>query len=167
MIKIRLIGLLLSAIALSACNQKFTVSVNDQNVYDPRPNQTVQRFSDAGLQACVNLTIQQAGVDVDKIKVLACPDWQIEEIESIGELRSLQFLDLSDNKITSLAPLSALRNLSSISISNNRISDAAPLQRIASLTSATLSGNPDIPCQQIEALREKLKTNLVSDQCNP
>jgi Leucine-rich repeat (LRR) protein len=167
MMKPQLVGILLSAIVLSACSQKFTVSVNDQNVYDPRPNQTAQRFSDPGLQACVNLTVQQTGVDVDKIKVLACPDWQIAEIESIGTLRSLQFLDLSDNNITSLAPVTTLRNLSSISINNNRISDAAPLLRIATLTSATLNGNADIPCQQIESLRAKLKANLVSDQCKP
>ena len=159
--------LMLFAAALSACSQKFAVSINDNSVYDPRPNQTSVRFSDAGLQGCVNRTAQQRNLKVEDIKVMACPEWQIEQIESIGALKSLEFLDLQSNRIASLAPLTSLRNLRSISISNNRIRDITPLLRMATLTSATLNGNPNIPCQQIAQLRERLKNNLVADSCAP
>lgn len=161
----RLVCILLITAALSACSQKFAVSINDNSVYDPRPNQTSVRFSDAGLQGCVNRTAQQSSLKVEDIKVMACPEWQIEQIESIGALKSLEFIDLQSNRIVSLAPLTSLRNLRSISVSNNRIRDITPLLRMTTLTSATLSGNPNIPCQQIEQLRERLKNNLVADSC--
>lgn len=161
----QLICLLLTAFALSACNQRFAVSINDQSVYDPRPNQTTVRFSDPGLQGCVNRALQQSGQSLEEIKVLACPQWQIEQIESIGALKSLEFLDLQSNRLVSLAPLTSLRNLRSISVGNNLIRDITALERIATLTAATLEGNPNIPCQQIAALRERLGNNLSSDSC--
>ncbi|MDX1489762.1 MAG: leucine-rich repeat domain-containing protein [Pseudohongiellaceae bacterium] len=163
---VKTISLVLLTASVAACGQKYTVSVNNQSVYDPRPNQTQVRFSDTGLQACVNLAIQQTGLAVEELKVLSCPQWEIEQIESIGALRSLQFLDLSNNAITSIAPVVRLRNLSSITLSNNKLRDISPLERVATLNFATLSGNPNIPCEQIDKLRQRLANNLISGECS-
>jgi hypothetical protein len=155
------LSLLLMIAALgSACSQRFAVSINDQSLYDPRPNTTSYRFSDPGLQACVNFALREPGSQLEDIRVLSCAEWEVQEIEGIGILRSLQFLDLSGNQINSLAPLANLPRLSSLSAVNNRIIDITPLIGLTSLTSATLAGNNNIPCAQLDRLETRLGANL-------
>ena len=144
---------------LVGCAQRYAVSINEQTVYDPRPNSTGYRFSDPGLQGCVNFALEGGG-SPEVLTVLACPGWEIAEIEGIGALSSLQFLDISNNSIMSLAPLEGLDRLSSLTITDNRITDIAPLLSMQTLTSAVLTGNNDIPCGQLEALSERLGNNL-------
>lgn len=150
---------ILALIALAGCSQRFAVSINEQTVYDPRPNATGYRFSDPGLQGCVNFALQGGGA-VETLTVLACPGWEIDEIEGIGALNSLQYLDISNNRISSLAPLEALDRLSSLTITNNRVTDIAPLLSMPTLTSAVLTGNDNIPCGQLDDLSERLGNNL-------
>ncbi len=145
---------------LAGCSQKFAVSINEQSIYDPRPNTASVSFTDTGLQACVNIALRQPDATVENLTVLACPGWEITEIEGIDALNGLQFLDISDNRVSSLAPLAGLNGLSSITAANNRISDIAPLLSMVTLTSATLTGNNDIPCGQLEALAVKLGEKL-------
>ncbi|MDP1931878.1 MAG: leucine-rich repeat protein [Gammaproteobacteria bacterium] len=150
---------ILAIIILGGCAQRFAVSINDQTVYDPRPNATEYRFSDPGLQGCVNFALQGGG-SVATLTVLACPGWEITEIEGIGALAALQFLDLSNNQISSLAPLESLNRLSSLTATNNRITDIAPLLSMRTLTSAVLTGNNNIQCGQLDNLDERLGNNL-------
>ena len=153
------------ALLASACSsQRFAVSVNEQPIYDPRPNATTYRFPDPGLQACVNIALQRPNSTVESITTLACPGWEIEAIEGIDALEGLQHLDISDNRISSIAPLDALRNLSTLTASNNRITDVALLESMATLTAATLTGNNNIPCQQLDVLAQKLGGNLARPQ---
>src|SRR5690606_19700984 len=125
---LRVIGITTLALLASACSQRFAVSVNEQPIYDPRPNTTEYRFQDPGLQACVNIALQRPNTSAESITTLACPGWQIAAIEGIDALRALQHLDISDNNISSIAPLDALDNLSTLTASNNRITDIALLQ---------------------------------------
>jgi Leucine-rich repeat (LRR) protein len=148
------------ALLCSGCSQRFAVTLNNQTLYDPRPSAGTQQFADPGLQGCVNFALQQPNMTLETLKVLACPGWEIEVLDGIATLTDLQFLDLSDNRISSLAPLQPLRNLSSISILNNRVTDIAPLLSMLTMTSATLSGNDNIQCSQLEALGAKLGQNL-------
>lgn len=152
--------IILIALFCSSCSQRFAVTLNDQTLYDPRVSASEQRFADAGLQGCVNFALQQPDTTVETLKVLACPGWEIEELDGIAALAALQFLDLSDNRISSLAPLEPLRNLSSVSILNNRVTDIAPLLSMVTLTSAMLTGNDNIQCAQLEVLSSKLGKNL-------
>lgn len=155
-----LLGLILISIISSACSQRFAVSVNNQTLLDPRPNDTVYRFADPGLQGCVNLALQQPNAELESITVLSCIGSEIESIEGIALLSSLQFLDLSNNRISSIAPLSGLKRLSSVSIGGNRLRDIEPLIQMNSLTSASLAGNPMISCAQLNTLAAKLGDNL-------
>ncbi len=148
------------ALLSSGCSQRFAVTLNDQTLYDPRVNAAEQHFADPGLQGCVNFALQQPNATLETLKVLACPGWEIENLDGIVTLAALQFLDLSDNRISSLAPLQPLRNLSSVSILNNRVTDIAPLLSMVTLTSATLTGNDNIQCRQLDALSDKLGQNL-------
>lgn len=154
------IVVVLFVLSCSSCSQRFAVTLNNQPLYDPRVNAADQRFADPGLQGCVNFALQQPDTTLETLKVLACPGWEIEILDGITQLTALQFLDLSENRISSLAPLQALRNLSSISIVNNRVTDIAPLLSMVTLTSATLSGNNNIQCSQLDVLSGKLGQNL-------
>lgn len=159
-IKLRLPLLLMITALGTACSQRFAVSINDQSLYDPRPNATSYRFADPGLQACVNFALREPGSQLADIRVLSCSEWEVEEIEGIAVLSSLQFLDISGNQISSLAPLSGLPRLSSLSAVNNRIIDITPLLGMTSLTSAALAGNNNIPCAQLDRLENRLGANL-------
>lgn len=158
--RFRLLGLLLLGLVTSACSQRYAVSINNQTIIDQRPNATAYRFDDPGLQGCVNFALQQPDATVESITVLSCSGWDIGNIEGIGILRALQFLDLSNNHITSVAPLAPLRRLSSISLSDNRVRDISPLSALNSLTSASLSGNEQISCAQLNVLETRLGDNL-------
>ena len=144
----------------SACSQRYAVSINNQTVYDPRPNATAYRFADPGLQGCINLALQQPNAELERITVLSCSGWEIEDLEGISLLKALQFLDLSNNRISSVAPLSSLPRLSSLSITNNRVRDIETLIAMNSLTSAILTGNTTISCAQLNTLAAKLGDNL-------
>ncbi len=150
----------LFVLSCSSCSQRFAVTLNNQTLYDPRVNPAAQHFADPGLQGCINFALQQPDTTLETLKVLTCPGWEIEILDGITQLTALQFLDLSDNRISSLAPLQPLRNLSSISIVNNRVTDIAPLLSMVTLTSATLSGNDNIQCSQLDVLSGKLGQNL-------
>jgi len=152
--------LVLLTLVVSACSQRFAVSVNNQTLIDPRPNATAYRFADPGLQGCVNLALQQPNATIETITVLSCSGWEIESIEGIATLRALQFVDISNNRISSLAPLSQLPRLSSISATDNRIRDIEPLIAMDTLTSALLTGNSNIACDQLTSLGERLGDNL-------
>lgn len=157
---IRSIKLILLIFVFSACSQRFAVSVNNQSLIDPRPNATAFRFADPGLQGCVNFAMQQPNAQLETISVLSCSGWEIESIEGIVTLRALQFVDLSNNRISSLAPLAQLPRLSSLSAADNRIRDIEPLIAMSSLTSAVLTGNPNIACKQLASLGQRLGENL-------
>jgi len=147
-------------LTMAACSQQFAVSINDQTVFDPRPGAAQYRFADAGLQACVNFALQQPGATFETLAILSCPGWEIEDIEGIGTLTTLQFLDVSNNSISSLAPLSALPRLGGLNAGDNQITDIAPLFSLNSLASAVLTGNDGILCRQLDTLQERLQLNL-------
>ncbi len=153
--------LLFAVLALAACSQRFAVSINERPVFDPRPGASAYRFADSGLQACVNFALQQPGARFDALTILACPDWEIENIEGIGAITTLQYLDVSNNRLTSLAPLSALPRLSGVNASVNQLTDIAPLLSMRSLTTAVLTGNDGILCRQLDALQQRLQGNLT------
>jgi Leucine-rich repeat (LRR) protein len=151
----------------TGCARKFTVSVNQQTLYDPRALSGLVQVADAGLQSCINLLMRQQQLsDATQIRVIACPVLQIETLEGIQALSGLRFVDVSNNLLSNLDPLRQLGNLSSVNAPNNQLQDISGILNINSLTSAVLSDNPAIPCDQLELLERRLGPNLIrSAQC--
>ena len=154
-------------ITATACSQKFTISLNDQAVYDPDGRLLSSQLSDPNLQGCANYALsQQELMGIDQLPVLSCADSEVRTIENIGQLSRLRFLDLGNNNISNITPLEQLNQLSGINLANNPIRDASPLLNIPALNSANLLGNFEIPCEQLQILREKLGDNLqASSSC--
>jgi len=149
-------------LSLTACETPFTVSVNNQPVYDPDGRQASQTVVDADLQGCINLALRQQKLnDAADITVLSCANSQITGLENIGRLRSLRFLDVSNNNIVNITPLEDLHQLGGLNLMNNRIIDVSPLLNISSLATVSLSGNDNIPCEQLRLLELKLGNNLT------
>lgn len=150
----------LALLSVTACSQRFAVSINERTVFDPRPGASTYRFVDPGLQACVNFALQQAGASFDTLAVLSCPGWEIENLEGIGAITTLQYLDVSGNSLSSLAPLSALPRLSGVNATDNQITDIAPLLSLNALASVILTGNDGILCRQLDTLQQRLQQAL-------
>ncbi len=147
---------------LTACNRLYSVSVNEQVLYDPRPGNPAIRFEDAGLQSCVNVRMEQdPSVAPGDITILSCSDLEIGSLEGISALSSLRYLDVGDNELEHLDALARLPRLVSVRAPDNPLRDISALLRIDTLTTAVLSGSPGIPCDQLDALEERLGDDLI------
>ena len=156
------LALLIWLSLFASCNQPFTVTVNDQAVYDPTGRLISSEVSDADLQGCINLAMQQQNVSsAEALAVLSCANSEIQNLERIGQLVQLRFLDLANNSISNLMPLEELPLLGGLNLSNNRISNVGPLFNIPNLASVSLAGNNDIACDQLQLLRDKFGDNLT------
>ncbi len=156
------IGLTLAVIVLlTSCTRQFAVSINNNVLYDPRPNSVVM-VEDPGLQSCINLALeQQGGGSPTTIRILTCPYLEIVSLSGIFVLENLQYLDLSGNQVENFDPLQRLSRLSSVNAPDNNLKDIGGVLDIPSLTSAVLTGNNDIPCDQLDDLQERLNSSLL------
>lgn len=153
--------LLLGIISLQSCTRQFSVSVNEQTLYDPRTQLPVVQLSDPGLQGCVNIALQQQQVQsINELSALSCANSEVVRLDGLEQLHALRFLNLSDNNIDDLNPLQALGQLSGLSLANNPISDVAALLSLPSLNVVNLLGSEDIPCSQLNLLEQKIGTGL-------
>ncbi len=148
--------------SLSACSQRYTVSVNNQAVFDPTGRLFTGELSDPDLQGCVNIAMQQQGVaSAEMLRVLSCGNSEVETLANIGQLSQLRFLDLSNNVIRDLSPLTSLRQLGGLNLMNNAIEDIGSLLNMNSLASVDLTGNNNISCQQLAGLEARLGSSLT------
>ncbi|MDA0279271.1 MAG: hypothetical protein O3C29_02330 [Proteobacteria bacterium] len=154
-------------ISISACSQNYTVSVNNQAVFDPTGRLFNGDLADPDLQGCVNIAMQQQNLqNAELLRVLSCGSSEVETVEAIEQLTQLRFLDLSNNFIRDISPLQGLRSLGGLNLMNNEIADISPLLNMANLASINLVGNNNIPCQQLLILEARLGSNLSGpDSC--
>lgn len=150
---------------LVSCSQEFTVSVNDQAVFDPRGRLFTGQLADADLQGCVNFATQQQGLQNPALlTVLSCANSEISDLGNISLLPQLRFLDVGNNNISNITPLEELTQLGGLNLMNNAITDIGVLLNIPTLASVSLVGNNEIPCNQLQLLRARLGDNLSSPE---
>lgn len=149
-------------LALSACADRYTVAINNQPVFDPTGRLFDGRLTDPDLQGCVNIAMQNQNIqNAELLRVLACANSEVETLENIDRLPQLRFLELSNNRIHELSDLQRLRALGGLDLSNNAITDISTLLNMPSLATVNLAGNPEIPCQQLDILGERLGSSLT------
>lgn len=158
---------LLLTVLLGACNRLYSISVNEQVLYDPRPGNPVIRFEDPGLQSCVNVRMQEdPSLAPEDITILSCVGLEIQSLEGINVLQSLESIDVSDNELEHLDELARLPRLTSVRAPGNPLQDVSGLLRASSLTAATLTQTRQIPCNQLDSLQNRLGNNLARpDEC--
>ncbi|MGM0634296.1 MAG: hypothetical protein ACQETO_14140, partial [Pseudomonadota bacterium] len=79
----------------------------------------------------------------------------------ISALSSLRYLDVGDNELEHLDALARLPRLVSVRAPDNPLRDISALLRIDTLTTAVLNGSTGIPCDQLDALEERLGDDLI------
>jgi len=158
---------LLMVLVLSTCATKFQVTLNNQQVYNPTTGAGASQITDADLQGCINLALSQQGLNnPTEITVLSCANANISSVDGIIQLRQLRFLDLGGNNISNLTPIRVLSQLAGLNVADNPIIDIAPLLSMSGLSNVNLHGNDDIPCSQLDILRQRLGDNLTEpDTC--
>lgn len=145
---------------LAACSN-YTVSVNNQAVFDPTGRLFNGELADPDLQGCVNIAMQQQNTqNAEMLRVLSCGNSEVETLDNIEQLAQLRFLDLSNNRVRELAPLAGLRSLGGLNLMNNSITDIGTLLNMNNLASVNLVGNNNISCQQLLSLENRLGDNL-------
>lgn len=158
---IRLVSMLLLTLLATACGRQYSVSVNEQVMYDPRPGSAQLRVPDPGLQSCINVALRDSETTPADIEILSCADLEIETLDGIAGLPDLRFLDVGGNELEHLDPLAGMRELVSVRAPDNPLNDVSGLLDIATLTSAVLSGSSEIPCEQLDELEEELGNDLL------
>jgi len=147
---------------LTACADRYTVAINNQPVFDPTGRLFDGRLADPDLQGCVNIAMQNQNIqNAELLRVLACANSEVETLENIDQLPQLRFLELSNNRIHEISDLLRLGSLGGLDLSNNAITDISTLLNMPSLVTVNLSGNPEIPCQQLDILGQRLGNNLT------
>ena len=147
---------------IAACSHQYTVSVNDQPVFDPTGRLSQGDLTDADLQGCLNIALQQQKLQNPALlRVLYCANSEVKTLGNIAQLPQLRFLDLSNNEVRDLSPLLELKLLGVLNLTNNPLTDISPLLNMPNLTTVYLDGNDDLPCQQLQALEQKLGSKLT------
>lgn len=92
----------------------------------------------------------------------------IEKIENLNSLKSLQILNLSFNKISKLENISVLKNLEILNLSNNLIEEIPPIiVKNINLTEINLANNFVSEKSSINNLRTLAKLTVLSLLNNP
>ena len=159
--KLKSLTLYCSAL-LTSCANPIVISVNEQAIYDPSDRVRNAEVLDADLQGCINLALQQQGMDsAAQLSTLSCANAEIRDLERISFLANLRFLDLGDNNVTNITPLEDLPLLSGLNLRNNQVRDVGPLLNMPNLSSVNLHGNHSIPCSELDTLRSRFGANIT------
>lgn len=151
------------ALLVSACSSPYTVSINNNAVFDPQDRLYTGEVRSADLQGCINFALRQQKIEnEDQLQVLACANSEVADLANISRLQNLRFIDLGKNRISNLTPLERLDRLSGLNLSDNLIEDISPLLRIQTLRSLNLAGNDSIPCRDVAELTRRLGANFTA-----
>jgi Leucine-rich repeat (LRR) protein len=149
-------------VLVAGCARQFSVTLNDQSLYDPRLEASSLPVSDADLQGCLNLALRQQGLqNPADLTALSCANANVLDLDGIAQYSNLRFLDLAGNRISNLQPLVSMNQLNGLSIPENPISDISILLVMRGLTAVILSGNNEIPCRQLDRLQAQIGENLT------
>ncbi|WP_347331226.1 leucine-rich repeat domain-containing protein [Marinimicrobium locisalis] len=145
---------LFSAMLLNAC-AGYSVSVNDNPVYNPPTLFTDFRLVDGALHDCVQQTIEdQTITQASQLTQLNCSSAGIETLEGLSAFPALRALSLKDNAITELRPLKPLSRLEILLLEDNDIRSAEPLLALLRLKELDLSGNTNLACGDAQQLKD-------------
>lgn len=143
----RILSLLLLIAAstiLTAC-ARYSVSLNDNEVYAPPSLFTNYAIGDTALAVCV--------------------DYSLREIEATSS-DNLLLLNCSNAGIVTTDGLEIFSRLEQLSLSDNRLTNIDPLLQLVHLTYLDLRGNEEIDCEVATQLQENIEgTVFVPAHC--
>ena len=90
-----------------------------------------------------------------KLENFALLECNVSDVHSVGNLKEITSLTITNTPVKDITPLSNLKTLEMLSLMNNNISDISPLKSFINLKRLYLQGNP-LTEDQIDELREAL-----------
>lgn len=148
-----LTSLALSALLLNACSG-YSVTVNDNPVYNPPSLFTDFRLVDGALHDCVQQTIEDQQItQASQLTQINCSSAGISNLEGLSAFPALRAISLNDNAITDLSHLKPLSRLEILLLEDNDIRSAEPLLTLLRLEELDLSGNPNLACGDARQLK--------------
>lgn len=130
---------ILLALSLAGCN-RYIVTLNDQQVYRPKPLFKDFKLADTALDTCVRQTIADNKLtSPEQLATLHCSHAGIKSLEGIQLFTALTNLNLSNNQLISIAPLLSLTGLDTIDLSANPNLECHDIDRLATQTGARIT----------------------------
>lgn len=133
----------LTAIILTTSCANYRVTLNNNDLIEPRLLFKDFALADAALHTCVEQTISD------------------RKIETASQLSAL---NCSSAGIATLQGLDIFKQLKYINLSHNKLSSVAPLLGFTALETVDLSSNPSIDCREVAVLRSRAQ-KLIAPLC--
>jgi Leucine-rich repeat (LRR) protein len=150
----RTITALALVLALGSCAD-YTFTVNERVVYTPAPLFSDYEISDAALAECVEQHIADlAATAADSLEVLNCSHAGVADLAGIQVFAQLRQLKLSNNSINELQPLADMAALQELYLDGNALESIVPIRDLPELEFLDLGENPELRCEELDALRE-------------
>ncbi|CAL6009579.1 Conserved_hypothetical protein [Hexamita inflata] len=141
---------------LQICNDVQVISIGFLNHF--------ANLQELYIYKCINVSFESALTTVTKLSVVEC---ELESIQGIGQMKQLQFLDLSKNKLKNIDELQQLTNLTNLNLSFNSICNISVLQYLISLQNLSLQNNKIIfiqpVCQLPSLIHLSIRNNVIQD----
>lgn len=145
------VGVLL---ALSACS-RYSVSVNDNIVYEPPQLFSDFNVEDSELRTCLQKTIAEANVrSAEQLRRLICPAGSISTLSGIEVFSQIEYLGLAENNVQVLAPITELTQLKQADLRSNNVKDFSVLLSHKSVLFLNAKGNTRANCDSLQASHE-------------
>lgn len=154
-------GLLPALLLLTTGCADYSISVNEQPMYNPPVLFTDFQLADAALETCVQQTIEDQQVTrAGELTRLNCSSAGIESLEGLSRFAGLKAVNLDDNGIADISPLETLSRLEVLQLKNNRISSAEPLLALLQMRELDLRGNEALKCGDARQLTEQSEAEV-------
>ncbi len=156
------LGILLS-FGLASCAD-YSISVNDNTVYDPPKIFTQFRVADSNLQRCIDETIKEEKItNAKQLRNLQCPNKDIQVLDGLAIFSELKILGLAGNPLKNIDDVAALKLLEQLDL---QASGTIQLTKISGLKLdyLNLSENPDLHCDDFQQLMD-IKSLIKPEHC--
>jgi len=148
---------LIAIIPLFICTscKNYSVSLNQNEIYNPVKVFTDFKLIDTALQQCVDRIIKENKLTKpEQLQSVICGPTGIVTLEGLAFFDSITHLGVRDNKVANIEAISHLKQLKQLDISNNLIKDISPIFTLETLEYVNLEGLEAIPCRQVAALEK-------------
>lgn len=151
-------------LTMTACS-RYSISVNDNVVYEPPTLFHAFNTPDDSLRQCINNTIEEGRLtSAEQLKQLVCPTGHIVELQGIETFMNIEQLGLANNAISSIAPLEKLPHLKQLNLSNNDIRDFSVIFQLKELVYLNVEGNNHANCDSLVQREQRFEINMP-DHC--
>lgn len=139
---------------LAAC-RNYSLSINQNQLYNPGAIFTDFRLADSALQHCVDGIIADNLLKrAEQVTHIACGPGSISSIEGLEAFHQLQYLSLANNTLRDIDTLTELKQLKRLDLSNNSLTSIKALMQLKNLEYVNLKGIAAVNCVHISQLKQ-------------